>query len=155
MSRKRTSVGSPERMELSDAVLDGMKNGLSCFKACEAVNLPNSTFMLWLSQDTHLAERYACARQDLLEKMAQETLEIADMAFIEIEEEALDAEGNKITLKKKIPMDVNRARLMVDTRKWHLSKLAPKKYGDRLELTGDVDNPIALQAIERVIVKNG
>jgi len=42
----------------------------------------------------------------------------------------------------------------VDTRKWLLSKLAPKKWGDKLELSGDPENPL-LQKIERVIVKNG
>jgi hypothetical protein len=31
--------------------------------------------------------------------------------------------------------------------------LAPKKYGDKLELSGDAENPIAVQRIERVIVK--
>jgi hypothetical protein len=36
--------------------------------------------------------------------------------------------------------DVQRARLMVDTRKWVLSKLIPKKYGDRQQIdhTGEV-----------------
>jgi hypothetical protein len=49
-------------------------------------------------------------------------------------------------------VDVQRARLQVDTRKWLLSKLAPKKYGERLELTGDPDRPLAIQKIERVVV---
>ena len=29
---------------------------------------------------------------------------------------------------------VNAARLRVDTRKWYLSKLAPKRYGDRAQV---------------------
>ena len=44
-------------------------------------------------------------------------------------------------------------KLQVDTRKWLLSKLAPKKYGEKLELTGDPDRPLAIQKIERVVVK--
>lgn len=31
--------------------------------------------------------------------------------------------------------DVNRARLIVDTMKWTASKLKPKKYGDKVDLT--------------------
>jgi hypothetical protein len=50
-------------------------------------------------------------------------------------------------------VSVAHARLRVDTRKWLLSKLAPKKYGDKLELSGDAENPIAVQRIERVIIK--
>ena len=33
-----------------------------------------------------------------------------------------------------------------------LSKLAPKKYGDKLELTGDETAPLSIQKIERVII---
>jgi hypothetical protein len=40
---------------------------------------------------------------------------------------------------------VDRSRLMVDTRKWLLSKMFPKKYGDRVatELSGPDDGPNA------------
>ena len=31
--------------------------------------------------------------------------------------------------------DVMRSRLRVDTRKWYLSKIVPKKYGEKLDLT--------------------
>jgi hypothetical protein len=37
---------------------------------------------------------------------------------------------------------VNRARLMIDTRKWLLSKMLPKGYGDHLTVAGDPDQPI-------------
>jgi hypothetical protein len=37
---------------------------------------------------------------------------------------------------------VAKQRLQVDTRKWLLSKLAPKKYGDRLEVAGDPTAPL-------------
>ena len=31
--------------------------------------------------------------------------------------------------------------------------MAPKKYGDKLELSGDEQAPVSIQRIERVIVK--
>jgi hypothetical protein len=31
----------------------------------------------------------------------------------------------------------NRSRLRVDTRKWYLSKVLPKKFGEKLDLTSD------------------
>lgn len=45
----------------------------------------------------------------------------------------VDAQGN-VT---RVPDHENiaRARLRVDTRKWVLSKLLPKKYGDKLDVT--------------------
>lgn len=40
--------------------------------------------------------------------------------------------------------DVNRARLRVDTRKWLMSKIAPKRFGERRahELSGPNGGPI-------------
>ena len=33
------------------------------------------------------------------------------------------------------PTETNKGRLRVDTRKWYLSKVMPKKYGDKLDIT--------------------
>jgi hypothetical protein len=133
-------------------VFSGMRGGLSAFKACEAAGVPHSTFMEWLKVDADLADSYARAREDLIERIANETMAIADQAFTEIDEQALNAKGEPVVVKKKVPVDVQRAKLQVDTRKWLLSKLAPKKYGEKLELTGDPDRPLAIQKIERVVV---
>jgi hypothetical protein len=44
---------------------------------------------------------------------------------------------------------VNRARLMIDTRKWLLSKMLPKVYGDHVTVAGD-KNPDQQRAIRRI-----
>ena len=57
--------------------------------------------------------------------MADELLEVADEAEVTAQHDGADV---------KLALDataVNRNRLRVDARKWYLSKLAPKKYGDR------------------------
>jgi hypothetical protein len=51
------------------------------------------------------------------------------------------------------PEDWQVVKLRIWARQWRASKLAPKKYGDKLELSGDAENPIAVQRIERVIIK--
>lgn len=43
---------------------------------------------------------------------------------------------------------IARSRLIVDTMKWRLSKMAPKRYGDRLELAGDPDAPIKVSVAD-------
>lgn len=148
-----TKAGSPDRRKIADMVLAGMRSGMSAFKACQVAGVNQSTFNLWLNQDAELAAEYARAREDLIELLANETMAIADQAFEEIEEQAVGKDGKPVVLKKKVPVDVQRAKLQVDTRKWLLSKLAPKKFGDKLELTGDPDRPLAIQKIERVVVK--
>lgn len=142
MTIKKYSQESKDK--ISQIVLDGMTDkGLSCFKACQKAGVPNSTFMRWLDLDAALAERYARARHDLIERIAQDMLDITD------QDVGTTLEG------KKDWMAVQKQRLQVDTRKWLLSKLAPQRYGDKLELSGDPDRPLAIQKIERVIVKNG
>lgn len=67
------------------------------------------------------AAHYARARNLGLDAMADEILDIADQG------------------------ESDRARLQVEARKWYLSKLAPKRYGERLELAGDANAPINLK----------
>jgi len=137
---RRTKPGSEDRAIISQAVLDGMRSGLSAFKACQAAGVPHSTFLGWVNEDDTLADNYAHAREDLIELMASDVLKWADSEIPET------GDG------KKDWQAVQKHKLQVDTRKWLLSKLAPKKYGDKIEVSGDPTNPL-VQRIERVIVK--
>lgn len=46
---------------------------------------------------------------------------------------------------------IERAKLQIDARKWRLSKMAPKRYGDRLELAGDPEAPIQTKLVIEVV----
>jgi hypothetical protein len=140
MATKRTKPGSEDRAIISQMVLDGMRSGLSAFKACQAAGVPQSTFSRWVDEDAILAENYTRAREDLIERMAQEVLELSD------------SDVGFLPDGKKDWAAVQKHKLQVDTRKWLLSKLAPKKYGEKLEVSGDPSSPL-VQRIERVIVK--
>ena len=141
MASKRTSPGSDDRAKISAKVLEGMRNGLSAFKACQAAGVPHSTFLGWVNDDRTLSDNYAHAREDLIERMASEVMELADSEVPET------GDG------KKDWQAIQKHKLQVDTRKWLLSKLAPKKYGDKLEVSGDAANPLVTR-IERVVVKS-
>jgi hypothetical protein len=43
-------------------------------------------------------------------------------------------------------VDMTSLKLKVDTRKWLLSKRRPAKYGDRVQLAGDAENPLKVEA---------
>jgi hypothetical protein len=96
--------------------------------------------MRWLDSDVKLAESYAHAREDLIERIANEVLELSD------QEVPLTGDG------KKDWQAIQKHRLQVDSRKWILSKLAPKKYGEKLEVSGDPVSPL-VHRIERVVVR--
>lgn len=100
-----------------------MAEGKSIRAICRADDMPGlATVFGWLARHKTFAEQYARAQQDRIAAWAEELVDIAD--------EPIE--------------DVQRSRLKVDTRKWLMSKLAPKKYGDRLvaEHTGPNGGPI-------------
>lgn len=140
MATKRTEPGSQDRANISQVVLDGMRSGLSAYKACQKAGVPQSTFSRWVDDDATLAENYARAREDLIELMAEQVLQLSD------QDVPMSGDG------KKDWQAIQKHKLQVDSRKWLLSKLAPKKYGDKLEVSGDAASPL-VHRIERVVVK--
>lgn len=83
----------------------------------------------WLQEDVELAAQYARAKSDQADFVFEEILQIADTPQLG-EKEKSTANGLEVTRGDMI----EHRRLQVDARKWYLSKLAPKKYGDKVNL---------------------
>ncbi len=109
-----------DRMK-ADLVLKRLAEGLSLRKAAEEAGISHPTFLDWCNADAQLADQYTRARatgadaefEGLSEDIAQEpertpggTIDAAWVAW---------------------------KRVQIDTKKWALSKKAPKKYGDKME----------------------
>lgn len=110
-------------------------------------SLPSySTIMKWLSEDDALSEKYARAREEQAEFMRDEMLDIADDGRNDWMEKR-DKDGKIIgqTFNKE---SVQRSRLRIDSRKWLMAKLKPKKYGDRVDMNHGLqpDNPLVALA---------
>ena len=100
-----------------DSLLVQIEAGKSMREVCRMDGMPDHTTVIrWMRDDAFLATRYARAR------MAQ-----ADVLFDRMEavEEAVSA-GT---------MDSHAARVVLDSMRWRASKLAPKVYGDRLDVS--------------------
>jgi hypothetical protein len=129
----RTKPGSPERAKMADQVIAAMNSGMSCFKACAKVGVPMPTFMRWVEDDAVLADNYAQARENFVERIANDLMDISDQ-----DPETVDGKKDWAAIQKH--------KLQVDTRKWLLSKLAPKKYGDMIKLAGHDGGAVKLVA---------
>lgn len=93
-----------------------LSEGESLRAICLSEGMPHVvTVLRWLADQRYAAFRiqYEEARAAGLEHKADEILEIADAAV---------AAGDSAAVAKQ--------RLQIDARKWVLSKLVPKKYGD-------------------------
>ena len=137
---KKTGRPSDYTDELAAELCARIADGKSLRTVCSAPDMPGkSTVMRWLVAPEHqgFRDQYARAREAAADKMAEEALEIADGI------------GRKEAADHGV---VARDRLRVDTRKWFVSKLAPKKYGDRHmhELTGKDGGPIQTQDVSQL-----
>jgi hypothetical protein len=74
---------------------------------------------------------YARAREDRSDKLADEIVAISDESH---NDTYVDDDGNVRTNHEVVA----RAKLRVDARKWVASKLKPRVYGDKLDLTQTV-----------------
>lgn len=99
-----------------------------------------ATVYRWLDVDEAFREQYARARAKQADTMAEEIVEIADETW----------NDTTVTERGEQPNSewIARSRLRVDARKWLMSKLAPKKYGDRIDVTTGGES-INLSAEER------
>lgn len=101
--------------------------------------------MDWVIQDREgFAAQYARARDAGLDTLADEVFEIADDGTNDYVEKETK-KGKEIVFDGE---HVQRSRLRFDARRWYLSKLAPKKYGERVatEISGPDGGPIATKS---------
>jgi hypothetical protein len=136
-------VGRPPiyTSELAESICKLITAGRSLRKACIELNISIATVREWVVTDHHgFSAQYSRAREAQLEHWADEIADIADdcRRGVVVTEET-DKKG-KIVSRKTVESDaVERSKLQVTSRMWLLSKLAPKKYGDRLAVSGSGD----------------
>lgn len=112
-------------------------------------NAPMSQTVFYeLLQDPVKNVRYARARDIYADVVAEEMLDIADSSNADVV--GTDKFGNPIVDGEAI----QRSKLKVDTRKWLLSKLRPKKYGDRLEVDQKTEATITWKEEKTYQTKN-
>lgn len=123
--------------ELAEKICERIAQGESVRKICKDEEMPSSaTIYSWLLDEDkkEFLEQYEYAKNVQAENMFEELLEIADDGTNDYTtREANDGTEFEVPNTEHI----QRSRLRVDTRKWYLSKVLPKKYGDKLDLTSN------------------
>lgn len=123
--------------ELTDYICEQIAEGKSLNSLVkEDESLPRmGTIFRWLREYPEFSDKYARAREEQAETLADEIIAIADDSENDI---GVDKDGNERANTEVVA----RARLRVDARKWVASKLKPKKYGDKVqtELSGEVQH---------------
>ena len=102
-------------------------------KAAEKVGILPTTFLSRVKIEG-LDEHYARACEARAEAIFDEILEIADESSNDIEQIDL---GDGMVSEKVNHEAIQRSKLRVDARKWALSKMNPKRFGEKLDVTSN------------------
>jgi hypothetical protein len=143
---KPKGIGRPSSYteETADLILERIAAGESVSAICRDPAMPSRpTLFRWLHANEDFRNRYARATELRAEAIFDEMFEIADETsgdFVAREDgsEAFNAEH------------VQRSKLRIETRKWALAKMMPKKFGDKTLVGSDPDNP--LPAITQILL---
>jgi hypothetical protein len=130
-------VGRPSSytQELADTICERLAMGESMRTVSKDENMPAmSTMFKWLRENPSFSEQYARAKQESADAMAEEILDIADDGTNDYMTIELQDGYEKEVINHEV---LARSRLRVDTRKWLMSKMKPKKYGEKIDMTSD------------------
>lgn len=127
----RPTIFTPE---IGDLICERLSEGESMRTICKADDMPAArTVYYWLRNNPDFLAQYNIAKEESADALIEEMLDIAD-----------DGTNDYMTITKgNYEYNVenrevtNRSKLRVDTRKWIASKLKPKKYGEKVDVTSD------------------
>jgi len=129
-------------VEITSAICVRLGLGESLREICRDESMPDkSTVMRWLAAHAEFRDQYAGAREAQADYYAEEIIEISDDGSNDwMERRRNDGSTEEVENHEVLA----RSRLRVDTRKWLMARMAPKKYGDKVtqEVTGADGAPL-------------
>lgn len=130
---------------LADRICERLSDGESLNAICKTTGYPTEARVRqWAVDDLWgFSSKYARARAVQAHFLAEEILTIANTPILG-RKTKISESGTEVTEGDMI----EHRRLQVDARKWYLSKVLPKVYGDKITHLGDTENP--LQVVTRV-----
>lgn len=126
--------------ELAEEICYLMASGMSLNKIVKLEHMPSGpTVYSWIGKYPTFLKKYEKAQQDRVEKHVEDLLDAATEP----------APHEFRTLND--PSGVAYRKLLIDTMKWAISKLKPKKYGDKVDV--DATTVATISTIVRKIVE--
>lgn len=128
-------VGRPTKytQELADSICAELALGKSIRTVCAEDDMPSvATIFNWFRSQPEFLEQYTRAKEESADAMAEEVLYIADTQKVGVTK-TIKPSGEEIKEEDML----GHRRLQIETRKWLMAKMKPKKYGDKLDMTSD------------------
>lgn len=137
MDTTKPKTGRPSTYtdEIALTICEELALGKSLATVAEIEGMPTVRCMMkWLQKRESFVQMYVRAREASADLLAEEIKDIADA-----KPAMMTDKGGALRVD---PGSVQDKNLRVEARKFLAAKLKPRKYGDRLELASDPDNPL-------------
>mgnify|MGYP006267838209 CR=1 FL=1 len=150
----KKKMGRPLKYDpaIADKICEQLADGIPLREICRQDGYPAwQTIYYWMTADDALGEKgkglskaIAHARDIGYDALAEDCLRIADNPMLS-EKITLTEDPKTGNINRSVIQfdDVNARKLQVETRLKLLAKFNPKKYGDRVQLSGDAENPLS------------
>ena len=132
--------------ELAATICERLASGRSLRDVCRDEGIPDrATIHRWLISNDGFCDQYTRATNIRADEMFDEMFEIADTPMLG-EKRKISADGAVEVSEADM---IEHRKLQIETRKWSLARMAPKKYGDRTQIqhSGDADNPVVTEDV--------
>jgi hypothetical protein len=122
-----------------EAILGKIMGGASMRQACRDLGIDRVLVYADLKADETFANQYARAAEVRADDIFDEIFDIADDGLNDWIERKGDDGNTKGWLENGEA--INRSKVRIDTRKWALARMNPRKYGDKVQIGGADDLP--------------
>lgn len=125
--------------DVEDDIIQSLSQGVPLRQICKRLGCSRTSVHRWMADDAELAKRYAKARQEGFDAIAEEILDIADDGT----NDWIERERDGASYAELNHEHVQRSKLRVDARLKLLAKWYPAKYGERVAVEHDVAEGLA------------
>lgn len=140
--------GSKYTEEIAEQICDLVSNGVNLRKVCRMEGMPSwRTVYNWVVEKPDFASRLARARELGYDSLAEEALEISNTPEIgtkKVYSSGAEEKDDSVTVTEEDML--GHRKLQIDTRLKLLAVWDPKRYGNKVQLGGDAENPIKVEA---------
>lgn len=135
------SIRSKYDPEVADQILELVSGGKSMAAACREIGIHHMVPWLWARHDRDgFRDKLMSAREASADIHAEDIVRIADgqLPVLDIPDIEAQDPDLKARLSEARLDELNSAeftRLRISARQWYVGKIAPRKYGDKVEVT--------------------
>lgn len=140
--------GSKYTEEIADSICDLVSNGVNLRRVCRMEGMPSwRTIYNWVVERPEFASRLARAREMGYDSLAEEALEISNTPHLgqkKVFSSGAGEDDDSMTVTEEDML--GHRKLQIETRLKLLAVWDPKRYGNKVQVGGDAENPIKIEA---------